>query len=160
MYTGSTVHSVQCTARVSGGTQYRVSWPASRLCEIMVTVGCSDKSRFSSLVLASLLRSSATAIRGKGTIAETYFHVKSFLIKAFFHTLSCNLDRVFPLDPYFELHPVFRIQIHKMRIPDADSLVGGTDPVPDPDLSIRKIGIKTLISTLLWLLYDILWRMM
>ena len=96
MYAVSTVHGVQCTARVAGGTQYRVSWPASRLCEIMVTVGCSDKSRFSSLVLASLLRSSATAIRGKGTINETYFHVESFLIKAFFFTMSCNLDRVFP----------------------------------------------------------------
>jgi hypothetical protein len=146
MYAVSTVHSVHCTARVSGGTQYRVSWPASRWCEIMVTVGCSDKSRFSSLVLASLLRSSATATRGKGTIAETYFRVESRL----FPYYVLYLDRVFltytSLGTCFELQPVFliRIRIHKIHkfLSLPDSLVRGIDPNPNPDLYIIKKNSK------------------
>ncbi len=62
------------------------------------------------------------------------------------------------------LFPVFRIRFHRIHmflgLPDPDPLVRGMDPAPDSDhsiilLSSRKIVTKTMISTVLWLVYDL-----
>ncbi len=51
---------------------------------------------------------------------------------------------------------VFRIQIHKIRkfLGLPDPLVKGVDPEPDPS-NIKQNSKKTLIYTVLWLLYDV-----
>jgi hypothetical protein len=64
--------------------------------------------------------------------------------------------------PYIPVVLRIRIRIHRIHVflglldPDPDSLVRGLDPDPDPSIIKQKYSRKTLISTVLCLLFDFL----